>query len=109
MKIEWLDTVCGVQIDTGHDEIYTDVYDSNGNILAHDFHKGNLSALIAELTFELPPSVADDRNFCINLTFLISLVLVLVRNTRSRTFIQFFPRFLEEEKWPTCSTSTLAH
>ena len=63
LKIEWLDTVCGVQIDTGHDEIYTDVYDSNGNILAHDFHKGNLSALIAELTFELPPSVADDRNF----------------------------------------------
>ena len=63
LKIEWLDTVCGVQIDTGYDEIYTDVYDSNGNILAHDFHKGNLSALIAELTFELPPSVADDRKF----------------------------------------------
>ena len=47
LKIEWLDTVCGVQIDTGRDEIYTDVYDSKGNILARDFHKGNLSALIA--------------------------------------------------------------
>ena len=25
LKIEWLDTVCGVEIDTGRDEIYTDV------------------------------------------------------------------------------------
>lgn len=63
LKIEWLDTVCGVQIDTGRDEIYTDVYDSKGNILVRDFHKGNLSALIAELTFDLPVSVADDRKF----------------------------------------------
>ena len=52
LKIDWLDTVCGVEIDTGRDEIYTDVYDSHGNILARDFPKGNLSALIAELTFE---------------------------------------------------------
>lgn len=63
LKIEWLDTVCGVQIDTGHDDIYTDVYDAKGNVLARDFHKGNLSALIAELTFELPESVAADRKF----------------------------------------------
>lgn len=63
LKIEWLDTVCGVQIETGNDEIYTDILDSNGNILAHDFHKGNLSALIAELTFELPTSVANERKF----------------------------------------------
>lgn len=63
LKIEWLDTVCGVKTDTGKDDIYTDVYDSNGNILARDFHKGNLSALIAELTFELPASVAEDRKF----------------------------------------------
>lgn len=63
LKIEWLDTVCGVSIDTGRDEIYTDVYDSRGNVLARDFHKGNLSALIAELTFELPESVAEDRKF----------------------------------------------
>ena len=63
LKIEWLDTVCGIQIDTGRDEIYTDVYDSKGNLLARDFHKGNLSALIAELTFELPASVAEDRKF----------------------------------------------
>ena len=63
LKIEWLDSVCGVQIDTGKDEIYTDVYDTHGNILARDFHKGNLSALIAELTFELPASLAEDRKF----------------------------------------------
>lgn len=63
LKIEWLDTVCGVKIDTGKDEIYTDVYDAKGNILARDFHKGNLSALIAELTFELPAPVAEDRKF----------------------------------------------
>ena len=63
LKIEWLDTVCGVTIDTGRDEIYTDVYDVSGNVLVRDFHKGNLSALIAELTFELPSTVADDRNF----------------------------------------------
>lgn len=63
LKIEWLDTVCGVQIDTGKDEIYTDVYDSHGTLIARDFHKGNLSALIAELTFELPASVAEDRKF----------------------------------------------
>ena len=63
LKIEWLDTVCGVCIDTGKDEIYTDVYDVNGNLLAKDFHKGNLSALIAEITFELPDALAVDRKF----------------------------------------------
>lgn len=63
LKIEWLDTVCGVHTDTGTDEIYTDIYDALGNKLTSGFHKGNLSALIAELTFELPASVASDRGF----------------------------------------------
>lgn len=63
LKIDWLDTVCGVKSDTGNDVIYTDVYDARGNIIAHDFNKGNLSALIAELTFELPQSLASDRKF----------------------------------------------
>lgn len=63
LKIEWLDTVCGVQLNTGQDEIYTDVYDKQGRMLVHDFHKGDLSALIAELTFELPHSVAADKVF----------------------------------------------
>lgn len=63
LKIDWLDTVCGVKSDTGNDVIYTDVYDARGNIIAHDFNKGNLSALIAELTFELPQSLSSDRKF----------------------------------------------
>lgn len=63
LKIEWLDTVCGIQADTGKDVIYTDVYDAQGNIIAHDFNKGNLSALIAELTFQLPEQLAENRKF----------------------------------------------
>lgn len=63
LKIEWLDTVCGVNIDTGNDDIYTDVYDTSGNIIAQNFGKGNLSALIAELTFELPKTIAQERKF----------------------------------------------
>ncbi len=63
LKIEWLDTVCGVQIDTGNDDVYTDIYDVNGNLLSSNFSKGELSALIAELTFELPEAIAEDRKF----------------------------------------------
>lgn len=63
LKIEWLDTVCGITNDTGKDEIYTDVLDENGNVIAHDFNKGNLSALIAELTFEIPQELAKERKF----------------------------------------------
>ena len=63
LKIEWLDTVCGVDIDTGTDEIYTDVCDSSGNVIAPNFNKGNLSALIAELTFEAPEALAAERQF----------------------------------------------
>lgn len=63
LKIEWLDTVCGVQIDTGSDIVYTDVYDRDGHLLAANFSKGDLSALIAELTFELPEDLAEDRKF----------------------------------------------
>ena len=63
LKIEWLDTVCGVQSDTGTDDVYTDVFDVNGRLLASNFNKGELSALIAELTFELPDSIATDRKF----------------------------------------------
>lgn len=63
LKIKWLDTVCGVRIDTGSDDVYTDVYDENGQLLASNFSKGELSALIAELTFELPESIANERKF----------------------------------------------
>lgn len=63
LKINWLDTVCGVKVDTGNDKIYTDVYDSTGMVIAHDYNKGTLSALIAELTFYIPKSLANDRPF----------------------------------------------
>lgn len=63
LKIEWLDTVCGVQNDAGTDEVYTDVYDVEGHLICSNFSKGELSALIAELTFELPESIATDRKF----------------------------------------------
>lgn len=63
LKIEWLDTVCGVQIDTGSDELYTDIYDKEGNLIVTNFSKGELSALIAELTFELPEDIAKERKF----------------------------------------------
>lgn len=63
LKIEWLDCVCGIKPATGSDEIYTDVYDAQGHIVARDFGKGNLSALISELTFSLPKELASDRRF----------------------------------------------
>lgn len=63
LKIEWLDTVCGVQTDTGTDDLYVDIYDIHGNLISSNFSKGELSALIAELTFELPESIGQDRKF----------------------------------------------
>ena len=63
LKIDWLDSVCGIHKDTGKDVLYTDVYDKNGDIVAHDFSKAYLSALIGELTFVLPTDIANDRNF----------------------------------------------
>lgn len=63
LKIQWLDTVCGVHVDTGNDDLYTDIFDVNGNVLARNFGKGYLSALIAEITFELPEYIVNDRPF----------------------------------------------
>lgn len=63
LKIEWLDTVCEVAIDTGSDEVTTDVYNNSGQLLARDFPKGSLSALIAELTLEVPEELASERSF----------------------------------------------
>ena len=70
LKIQWLDTVCGVQVDTGTDELYTDIYDNRGQLVATNFSKGELSALIAELTFNLPKSIAQDRHFLKDLDLL---------------------------------------
>lgn len=63
LKIEWLDYVCGMNVDTGKDELYTDIYSSDGRIIAKDFKKAYLSALIEELTFVLPEEIANDRKF----------------------------------------------
>ena len=64
LNIEWLDAVCGKSLELkGDEEPYTDIFDSDGNKLASDFSKGYLSALIAELTFILPESLAKDRRF----------------------------------------------
>lgn len=63
LKIQWLDSVCGVQTDTGADVLYTDVFDREGRLVASNFGKGELSALIAELSFELPSDIAIERPF----------------------------------------------
>ena len=63
LKINWLDSVCGCDVDYGDEVTVTDVYDAGGNLLARDFDKGQLSALVAELTFELPADVTADRPF----------------------------------------------
>lgn len=63
LKIDWLDTVCGIDLDNGKDDAFTDVFDAEGNLIASQFGKGYLSALIAELTFVLPQSIAKERKF----------------------------------------------
>ena len=64
LKIEWLDTVCGLspELSPG-EEAYTDVYDASGNLLSRDFNKGELSALISEISFEIPESLSEARPF----------------------------------------------
>lgn len=63
LKIQWLDTVCGAQVDMGNDELVTDIYAPDGSVIARGFGKGYLSALIAEITLELPAQIADERPF----------------------------------------------
>ena len=63
LKIEWLDSVCGLKHETETDILVTDVYNSQGKLLANNFNKSSLSALMAELTFVLPSQIAKDRRF----------------------------------------------
>lgn len=63
LKVQWLDTVCASNVDIGKDTPVVDVYDRNGELLAKDFPKGELSALISELTFEVGPEYAKERLF----------------------------------------------
>lgn len=70
LKIEWLDTICGVDIDCGEDEVTTDVYDTSGKILSGGYSKGSLSALAAEITFNLPQEIAENREFLLSIDLL---------------------------------------
>jgi hypothetical protein len=63
LKIDWLDSVCGIHKEDENDVLYTDVFDADGNLLAKDFNKSYMSALIAELTFVLSEQVTVDRKF----------------------------------------------
>ena len=63
LKIEWLDGIFGNMNMAENDVPYTDVYDAAKNLLATNFSKSSLSALIAELTFILPKEIASDRHF----------------------------------------------
>ena len=64
LKIEWLDYVCGNKPEkTSGEELSTDIYGADGNLIVSDFSKGDLSALIAELTFVLPNNLSEDRWF----------------------------------------------
>lgn len=63
LKIDWLDSVCGIHNESKEDVLYTDVYDCDNNLIAKDFSKAYLSALIGELTFVLPEKIAIERKF----------------------------------------------
>lgn len=98
LKIEWLDSVCGKKPNTDTDEIYTDIYAQDGRLLASAFSKGELSALIAELTFELPETLAEERKF------LRKMDLLDFPGARSRETVQeeqieeILPRLLRRGK-----------
>lgn len=63
LKIDWLDSVCGIHREYGDEELYINVFDCCGNIVAEDYSKAYLSALIGELTFVLPEEIAKERKF----------------------------------------------
>ena len=63
LKIDWLDSVCGIHKEANNDILYIDVYNRGGELIAKDFSKAYLSALIGELTFVLPEEIAIERKF----------------------------------------------
>lgn len=64
LKIQWLDLVCGAETERKDFPVLTtDVFDMDGRLLQADFSKAALSAGIAELTFVVPESLAEDRRF----------------------------------------------
>ena len=64
LQVQWLNTIFGNNEEIRPEyEFTTDVYDTNGNLLAKDMPKGELSALIAEITFKVPEDIVADRPF----------------------------------------------
>lgn len=64
LKIDWLNTVFGttIELEDGEEKT-TDVFSPDGSLLAQNFSKGILSALIGEITFTLPEAIAKERRF----------------------------------------------
>ena len=63
LKIEWLNALFCAQDGNDADVPYVDVYDKSENRLAKSFRKSSLSALMAELTFNVPESLTRERRF----------------------------------------------
>lgn len=64
LKIQWLDLVCGANgKPDDFPELSTEVYDSNGELIAREFSKAFLSACTAEITFILPDAITSERKF----------------------------------------------
>lgn len=63
LKIDWLNLACGMPADTGEDMPTTDVYDATQRILANNYSKASLSALIAELTFTVSTDNLIGKSF----------------------------------------------
>lgn len=63
LKVQWLDTVGVPSFNMGNDVLTVDVYDRNGELITKDFPKGELSALISELTFEVGDKYTEERIF----------------------------------------------
>lgn len=63
LKIDWLDGIFGQADINPAEEQYTDIFDCDGNLVRQNFSKAYLSALTAELTFVLAPTIAEERPF----------------------------------------------
>lgn len=53
LKVEWLNLACGLEENVGNDITTTDVLDGSQRVVAKDYSKASMSALIAELTFTI--------------------------------------------------------
>lgn len=63
LKIEWLNLACGMEENVGQDITTTDVLDASNRLVAQDYSKASLSALIAELTFTISVDNVEDKRF----------------------------------------------